>query len=67
MRDHFANKATIEVQEIVDFPLFNEDTPELPQIVVDLADKIEKADGVMFRAPEYDHSIPAALKSVNEW
>lgn len=67
MRDHFANKATIEIQEIVDFPLFNEDTPKLPQIVVDLANKIKEADGVIFGVPEYDHSIPAALKSVIEW
>ena len=29
--------------------------------------RIQQADGVIFSTPEYDHSIPAALKSAIEW
>lgn len=67
MSSHFANQAQIEVTEIKDIPLFCEDYEQTPQSVLDLAQKIEGADGVIFGTPEYDHDIPAALKSVIEW
>ncbi|MGY0836283.1 NADPH-dependent FMN reductase [Aerococcus urinaeequi] len=65
---HFADQANIEVVEIADIPAFNEpkDTPA-PQAVTQLAKKIEESDGVIISTPEYDHSIPAQLKSVLEW
>lgn len=67
MRSHFANEAQIEVAEIKDIPLFCEDYAQTPKSVLDLAAKIQAADGVIFGTPEYDHDIPATLKSVIEW
>lgn len=67
MSSHFATQAQIEVTEIKDIPLFCEDYEQTPQSVLNLAQKIEASDGVIFGTPEYDHDIPAALKSVIEW
>ncbi|WP_341730284.1 NADPH-dependent FMN reductase [Brooklawnia sp.] len=68
MRKHFAGVAEIEVLEIAGLPAFNEDlvTSEQDDVLA-FARKIEGADGVIISCPEYDHSIPAALKSVLEW
>lgn len=68
MAKHFADKATIEVCEIKDFPAFNEpEERQLPANIQVLSDKIKAADGVIISTPEYDHAIPAALKSLIEW
>lgn len=67
MSNYFAKEAEIEIAEIKDIPLFCEDYETTPQSVLKLAEKIEAADGVIFGTPEYDHDIPAALKSVIEW
>ena len=68
MQRHFQQQATIEICEIKDLPAFNE--PEdrtAPVAIQQLSDKITEADGVIFATPEYDHSIPAVLKSAIEW
>ncbi|QOX65739.1 NAD(P)H-dependent oxidoreductase [Anoxybacterium hadale] len=68
MEKHFSDEAEIEVQEIKDLPAFME--PEdsvVPEKVAELSDKILKADGVIIATPEYDHAIPAVLKSALEW
>ncbi|WIY82054.1 NADPH-dependent FMN reductase [Propionimicrobium sp. PCR01-08-3] len=68
MQKHFAGLATIEVLEIGGLPAFNEDleTGEQPEVLA-FAQQIEDADGVIISCPEYDHSIPAVLKSALEW
>lgn len=68
MRQHFADQVTIEIAEIAGLPAFDE--PEdhtAPAAVQALSDQIAAADGVIFATPEYDHSIPAVLKSAIEW
>lgn len=68
IQKHFADKAAIELCEIKDLPAFNEPKDKTaPPGIKELADKIEVADGVIISTPEYDHSIPAALKSLMEW
>ncbi|QGG61613.1 FAD-dependent oxidoreductase [Loigolactobacillus bifermentans] len=68
MRDLFEAQANIDICEIKDLPLFNEDlVNDVPTSVQTLSDKVEDADGVIFAVPEYDHAIPAALKSAIEW
>ena len=68
MKKMFANEAEIELVEIKDLPLFNKpESKELPVQVTQLAEKIAVADGVIISTPEYDHSIPAVLKSMIEW
>lgn len=68
MKKHFSGQAEIELYEIKDLPAFME--PEdsyVPEKVAELSDKILKADGVIIATPEYDHAIPAVLKSALEW
>ncbi|WP_288529808.1 FAD-binding protein [uncultured Secundilactobacillus sp.] len=69
MKRHFSKEADIEVIEIAQMPMFNEPRrgSALPFSIQELNDKIEKSDGVIFGVPEYDHTVPAALKSVIEW
>ena len=68
MQKHFADQAAIELVEIKDIPLFNEPADKkLPTIVMEIAEKIKAADGVIIGTPEYDHSIPASLMSALAW
>lgn len=68
MQKHFAEKANIELYEIKNLPAFNKpDDKTAPPEVQDLSDKIKEADGVIISTPEYNHSVPAILKSTLEW
>lgn len=65
---HFSDKADIELLEIKDLPLFNKPADrQLPDSVLKMAAKIEKAEGVIIGTPEYDHSIPASLMNALAW
>lgn len=68
MQKHFSDEAEIEVYEIKDLPAFMEtEDSDIPEKVAELSDKILNADGVIIATPEYDHAIPAVLKSALEW
>lgn len=68
MQKHFADKAEIELVEIKDLPVFNKPAnKQAPDIVLEIAGKIEQADGVIIGTPEYDHSIPAVLMNALAW
>ncbi|MGQ7635396.1 NADPH-dependent FMN reductase [Streptococcus suis] len=68
IKQHFADKADIELVEIRDLPVFNKPANrELPESVKELVAKIESADGVIIGTPEYDHSIPAVLMNALAW
>ncbi|MDW6094861.1 NADPH-dependent FMN reductase [Vibrio rhizosphaerae] len=68
MQRHFQTQAQLELYEIRDLPAFYEaDDDQIPQEVTSLSDKIRQADGVIIATPEYDHAIPAVLKSALEW
>lgn len=68
MQKHFADKAEIELVEIKDLPVFNKPAnKQVPDIVLEIAGKIEQADGVIIGTPEYDHSIPAILMNALAW
>lgn len=68
MQKHFADKAEIELVEIKDLPVFNKPAnKQVPDIVLEIAGKIEQADGVIIGTPEYDHSIPAVLMNALAW
>ncbi|BDR59176.1 NADPH-dependent FMN reductase [Xylocopilactobacillus apicola] len=64
----FSNQAEIEICELVDLPAFCEDDDlnKYPRLL-EIKQKIQDADGIIISAPEYDHAIPAALKSLLEW
>ena len=38
-----------------------------PKLIVELRDKIDKADGILICTPEYVFSIPSGLKNAIEW
>ena len=68
MQKHVADKAEIELIEIKEIPIFNKPSDmQVPEIVKEIAAKIEAADGVIIGTPEYDHSIPAVLMSALAW
>ncbi|MEZ5938756.1 MAG: NAD(P)H-dependent oxidoreductase [Hyphomonadaceae bacterium] len=53
-----------EEVEIGHLPFYNEDLEsDPPQAWVDFRNKIKAADAVMFVTPEYNRSVPAALKN----
>ena len=68
IKKHFADKAEIELVEIKDIPVFNKPADkQLPAEILEIAAKIEEADGVIIGTPEYDHSITAVLMSALAW
>ncbi|EGP66151.1 flavin reductase [Streptococcus sp. oral taxon 056 str. F0418] len=68
MSKHFADKAEIELIEIKDIPMFNKPADRsVPELVSEIAEKIDAADGVLIGTPEYDHSIPAVLMNALAW
>ena len=68
MSKRFADKAEIELVEIKDIPMFNKPADRsVPELVSEIAEKIDAADGVLIGTPEYDHSIPAVLMNALAW
>lgn len=68
MKEYFIEEAQIELFEIKDLPIFYEvKDSQVPEAVAALSAKISQADGVIIATPEYDHAIPAVLKSALEW
>lgn len=72
---HFVKElaqAEMEVEifnELSSLPHFNPDLDKetAPQVVEELRDRINKADGVLICTPEYVFSLPGALKNLLEW
>jgi len=56
----------IEQVEIGNLPIFNEDIEYTNPAKV-LKEKIDSADGIIFVTPEYNRSVPAALKNAIDW
>jgi NAD(P)H-dependent FMN reductase len=59
----------VETIGIEGFPLFSEDLEKegTPQVAADYKAKIVAADGVIVVTPEYNRSMPGALKNVIDW
>ena len=54
----------LDIVEIGDLPLYDEDSENpVPQSWTDFRDRIKRADGVVFVTPEYNRSVPGALKN----
>lgn len=66
MKNKVISGYEVELAEIRGIPLFKEKQTPVPA-VMELAEKIAAADAVIIACPEYNHSLPAALKSVLEW
>lgn len=52
-----------------DFPYYNEDIEKaaIPKEVLRLNEQIHTADAILFFSPEYNYSIPGALKNAVDW
>lgn len=48
-------------------PAYNEDAETKPDAVVLLKDELARADAVLFATPEYNGSVPGALKNALDW
>jgi chromate reductase len=48
-------------------PAFDEDIEVVPAAVAELRDEIARADGVLIATPEYNASVPGALKNALDW
>ncbi len=60
----------LEFHEIAikDLPLYSSDYDgDFPQVGKDLKDAIAASDGILFISPEYNRSIPGALKNAIDW
>jgi chromate reductase len=70
VKDILENKfqAEGELLEIGGLPLFNEDLEaDFPAVVQELKNKVESSDRLIFITPEYNRSIPSALKNAIDW
>ncbi|MFC5462112.1 NADPH-dependent FMN reductase [Massilia niabensis] len=58
-------KLEMEIVEIGNLPLYNEDidTATPPAAFTEFRDRIRAADGILFVTPEYNRSMPGALKN----
>jgi chromate reductase len=61
-------KLEFQFLQIGELPLYNQDMEaDLPAPVVRFKAEIEAADAVLFVTPEFNRTIPAALKNAIEW
>ena len=60
---------TIETFDIAPIPLYNEDVRQqgFPAPVEDLRARIKATDGLLIATPEYNSSVPGALKNALDW
>lgn len=58
----------IEIIDIGTLPLYNQDLEEqYPANIAALKEKIRAAAGILIATPEYNRSIPGALKNLFDW
>jgi chromate reductase len=69
LREKFADRADLQLYDLAPIPLYNQDFEgdKRPPIVKQLLADIEAADGLVFCAPEFNHSIPGVLKNAIDW
>jgi chromate reductase len=58
----------VEFDALKAIPPFDEDDEQAPaDAVIEWREQLEVADAVLFATPEYNHSIPGALKNAVDW
>lgn len=59
----------VDPKDIEALPLYNQDNEATayPSKATELKDRIAKADGIIISTPEYNRSIPGALKNMLDW
>ncbi len=64
------NGTSVEICTLIgDLPIFDPDREgdATPAAVLEFAEKIRRADGLIISAPEYAHGIPGGLKNALDW
>lgn len=60
--------ATIEIFELDGISGFNQDEEsQPPERIIELKQRIRRADAVLFVTPEYNYSVPGVLKNAIDW
>jgi len=69
MREKFAGRADLQLYDLAPIPLYNQDFEgeKRPAPVKQMLADIAAADGLVFCAPEFNHSIPGVLKNAIDW
>jgi chromate reductase len=69
LREKFAGSADLQVYDLAPIPLYNQDFEgdKRPPVVKQMLADIAEADGLVFCAPEFNHSIPGVLKNAIDW
>jgi len=69
LREHFAGRADLVLYDLAPIPLYNQDFEGdmRPPAVKEMLAAIAAADGLVFCAPEFNHSIPGVLKNAIDW
>jgi chromate reductase len=69
LREKFAGRADLQIYDLAPIPLYNQDFEgeRRPPVVKKMLADIAEADGLVFCAPEYNHSIPGVLKNAIDW
>ena len=69
LREKFAGRADLQLYDLAPIPLYNQDFEgdKRPPVVKQLLADIDAADGLVFCAPEFNHSIPGVLKNAIDW
>jgi chromate reductase len=69
LREKFAGRAELRLYDLAPIPLYNQDFEgeKRPPAVKRLLADIAAADGLVFCAPEFNHSIPGVLKNAIDW
>lgn len=61
-------EAELEIFDIKGIPHFDQDIEaQMPSLVQQFKDKIEKSDAILIATPEYNYSIPGVLKNALDW
>jgi len=60
---------TIDIVRLNDIPVYNEDVRAQgwPEAVATLRRRISAADAILIATPEYNYSVPGALKNAVDW
>lgn len=69
LAERFAGRAELALYDLAPIPLYNQDFEgdNRPPAVKRMLADIEAADGLVFCAPEFNHSIPGVLKNAIDW
>src|SRR5579864_1436155 len=69
LRERFAERADLRLYDLAPIPLYNQDFEgeKRPPVVQRMLADIAAADGLVFCAPEFNHSIPGVLKNAIDW